>query len=102
MLSLFLRIVASGYEKKMHFFLWAFVDLFGCHGQSVCPKLTNLLCMCYYPAQYPNLKPRKKTDPLTARVIYSRPKKRATSLGGLVEYGQLWRLGANEATESSF
>ena len=60
--------------------------------------------MCYYPAQYPNLKTQdKKTEPLTARVIYSRPKKEGRPVfGGLVEYGKLWRLGANEATEIEF
>ena len=60
--------------------------------------------MCYYPTQYPSLKTQdKKTEPLTARVIYSRPKKEGRPVfGGLVEYGKLWRLGANEATEIEF
>ena len=60
--------------------------------------------MCYYPERYPNLKAQDKiTDPLTARVIYSRPKKEGRPVfGGLVEYGKLWRLGANEATEIEF
>ena len=62
------------------------------------------LDMCYYPLRYPNLKAQDKiTEPLTARVIYSRPKKEGrTIFGGLVEYGKLWRLGANEATEIEF
>lgn len=57
--------------------------------------------MCYYPANYPVLKIQDKaTEPLVARVVYSRPKKEGrTVFGGLVEYGKLWRLGANEATE---
>ena len=43
------------------------------------------------------------TEPLAARVVYSRPKKEGrTIFGGLVEYGQVWRLGANEATEIEF
>jgi len=60
--------------------------------------------MCYYPEWYPNLKAQDKiTEPLTARVIYSRPKKEGRAVfGGLVEYGKLWRLGANEATEIEF
>jgi len=60
--------------------------------------------MCYYPERYPNLKAQDKlTEPLTARVIYSRPKKEGRAVfGGLVEYGKLWRLGANEATEIEF
>ena len=37
------------------------------------------------------------------RVYYSRPKKKDRQIfGGLVPYGQLWRLGANEATEVTF
>jgi hypothetical protein len=33
-----------------------------------------------------------------ARVIYSRPQKAdRTVFGDLVEYGKVWRLGANEA-----
>lgn len=57
--------------------------------------------MAYYPANYPVLKIQDKvTEPLVARVIYSRPQKEGrTIFGGLVEYGQVWRLGANEATE---
>lgn len=57
--------------------------------------------MAYYPANYPILKIRDKAaEPLVARVIYSRPQKESrTIFGGLVEYGKVWRLGANEATE---
>jgi len=57
--------------------------------------------MAYYPANYPVLKVQDKaTEPLVARVIYSRPQKEGrTIFGGLVEYGSVWRLGANEATE---
>ena len=60
--------------------------------------------MCYYPERYPNLKAQDKLiEPLAARVIYSRPKKEGRAVfGGLVEYGKLWRLGANEATEIEF
>lgn len=57
--------------------------------------------MSYYPANYPVLKIQNKvTEPLVARVVYSRPEKAGrTIFGGLVEYGKIWRLGANEATE---
>jgi hypothetical protein len=37
------------------------------------------------------------------RVIYSRPQKNGRLIfGELVEYGKVWRLGANEATEIEF
>ena len=60
--------------------------------------------MAYYPVNYPVLKIQDKaTEPLVARVIYSRPQKEGrTIFGGLVEYGKVWRVGANEATEVEF
>lgn len=62
------------------------------------------LDICYYPDNYPVLKIQNKTkDLLQARVIYSRPQKNGRKVfGELLEYGKLWRLGANEATEVEF
>jgi Protein of unknown function (DUF2911) len=60
--------------------------------------------MSYYPNGYPVLKIQgKATEPIVARVIYSRPQKNGrTIFGELLEYGKVWRLGANEATEIEF
>ena len=60
--------------------------------------------MAYYPVNYPVLKIQDKlTESLAARVIYSRPQKAGrTIFGSLVKYGEVWRLGANEATEIEF
>lgn len=60
--------------------------------------------MSYYPSGYPVLKIQDKaTEPLVARVVYSRPQKNGRVIfGDLLEYGQVWRLGANEATEIEF
>ncbi|MEK7226344.1 MAG: DUF2911 domain-containing protein [Bacteroidota bacterium] len=60
--------------------------------------------MSYYPNGYPVQKIQDKiTEPLVARVIYSRPQKSGrTIFGGLIKYGELWRMGANEATEIEF
>ena len=60
--------------------------------------------MSYYPNNYPILKIQDKiTEPLIARVIYSRPQKSGRAIfGELLEYGKIWRLGANEATEVEF
>ena len=60
--------------------------------------------MAYYPANYPILKIQDKiSEPLVVRVTYSRPQKAGrTVFGELVEYGKVWRLGANEATEIEF
>ena len=53
--------------------------------------------MSYYPAGYPIMKIQDKiTEPLAIRLIYSRPQKNGRDVFcGLVEYGQIWRLGAN-------
>ena len=60
--------------------------------------------MSYCPNGYPVQKIQDKiTDPLLARVVYSRPQKNGRVIfGELVEYGKVWRLGANEATEIEF
>jgi len=62
------------------------------------------LDVSYYPNNYPILKIQNKaTEPLVARVFYSRPQKQGRKIfGELVEYGKVWRLGANEATEIEF
>lgn len=64
----------------------------------------STLDVSYYPVNYPILKIQDKaTEPLVARVIYSRPQKNGREVfGNLVEYGQIWRMGANEATEIEF
>jgi hypothetical protein len=60
--------------------------------------------MSYYPVNYPILKIQDKaSEPLVARVIYSRPQKNGRNVfGELLEYGKIWRLGANEASEIEF
>lgn len=58
----------------------------------------------YFPEIYPILKIQNKAPALPVmRVIYSRPHKSGRVIfGGLVEFGDVWRLGANEATEIEF
>ncbi len=60
--------------------------------------------MSYAPANYPILKMNGKiTDPPVVRVIYGRPQKTGRRIfGGIVNYNQVWRMGANEATEIEF
>jgi hypothetical protein len=60
--------------------------------------------MVYFPEEYPVLKIKDKVkEPPVARVIYSRPQKAdRVVFGDLIEYGKVWRLGANEATEIEF
>jgi hypothetical protein len=73
--------------------------------QSPAPDLDKSpMDMSYFPVDYPILKIQDKvTGPPVVRVLYSRPQKKGRILfGDLVQYGQVWRLGANEATEIEF
>ncbi|MEI8053910.1 MAG: DUF2911 domain-containing protein [Bacteroidota bacterium] len=60
--------------------------------------------MSYYPSNFPVSKiSNKSTEPLIARIIYSRPAMNGRKIfGELVEYNKVWRFGANEATEIEF
>lgn len=62
------------------------------------------LDVSYSPSNFPILKMNgKQTEGPFARVLYSRPQKAGrTIFGGIVNYEQVWRLGANEATEIEF
>jgi Protein of unknown function (DUF2911) len=61
----------------------------------------SMMDMSYFPEDYPIQKMAKKTNALPrARVIYSRPFLQGRKLfQNLLKYGEMWRLGANEATE---
>jgi hypothetical protein len=62
------------------------------------------LDISYCPSGYPiNKASGNSAEPLVARVIYSRPAVNSRKIfGGLIEYGNVWRVGANEATEIEF
>src|SRR5215813_1619409 len=62
------------------------------------------LDISYSPSNYPILKMNGKVkDAPNVRVIYSRPQKLGREIFGIiVTYDQVWRLGANEATEIEF
>src|SRR5438128_1746278 len=69
------------------------------------PRPTDLdkspLDITYYPQNYPILKMKGQAtgEPL-ARILYSRPQKKGRQIfGEEVKYNEVWRLGANEATE---
>jgi hypothetical protein len=69
------------------------------------PKPTDLdkspMDVSYYPPNYPILKMRGQANgEPSARIIYSRPQKKGREIFGQeVKYNEVWRLGANEATE---
>jgi hypothetical protein len=91
--------------KKLVVLAGFLMSLIVVNAQSSSPAIdSSPLDISYYPVDYPVLKIQDKvTEPLIARVVYSRPQKRGRTLfGGLINYGQIWRLGANEATEIEF
>lgn len=91
--------------KKIIALLFVFQLIFcSLMAQSLPPVDKSPMDMSYYPANYPVLKIQDKlTEPLVARVVYSRPQKAGrTIFGELVKYGEVWRIGANEATEIEF
>lgn len=94
--------------KKLYFLIAVFILCFQGFAQTSANKLPSIdkspMDMAYYPANYPVLKIQDKaSEPLVARVIYSRPQKNnRVVFGELVEYNQVWRMGANEATEIEF
>lgn len=93
--------------KKLIFFFVAFTAYTGfaqTNSVKMPPVDKSPMDMAYYPVNFPVLKIQDKaTEPLVARVIYSRPQKNnRTVYGELIEYNKVWRLGANEATEIEF
>jgi hypothetical protein len=68
------------------------------------PVDKSFLDFSYFPADYPKQKiSGNQTEPPVIRVVYSRPAmNNRVIFGDLVEYGKVWRLGANEATEIEF
>ena len=68
------------------------------------PLDTSPLDIAYFPENYPLLRIQQKvTTTPVARVIYSRPQKNNRPIfGSLIEFGKVWRLGANEASEIEF
>lgn len=67
------------------------------------------LDISYYPTSYPLDKLNNQAQPggPVARIIYSRPHRMnriifSDSEKSICQYGKLWRLGANEATEIEF
>ena len=74
------------------------------NGSKIPPIDKSPMDMSYYPVNYPILKIQDKAaEPLVSRIVYSRPQKNGRVVfGELVEFGKVWRLGANEATEIEF
>ena len=94
--------------KKIIFLFCAFTISVAIYAQTAVSNLPAVdkspMDMAYFPNNYPVLKIQDKvSEPVIARVIYSRPQKNnRTVFGELIEYNTVWRMGANEATEIEF
>lgn len=88
---------------KQLFFLALFTTLFSglSIGQSFRSTDKSPMDMAYFPDNFAH--DRKGGDKAMIRVTYSRPQKDGREIyGKLVPYGEVWRTGANEATEIKF
>ena len=91
--------------KKVAAVIVLLVCLSSARAQSRFPLMDKSpMDMSYYPVNYPILRIQDKaTEPLVARLVYSRPQRNGRNVfGELLEYNKVWRLGANEATEIEF
>lgn len=73
-------------------------------GNTVSTLDKSPLDVIYFPDEYPKLKMIGSVEtPPVFRVYYSRPQRSGRKIfGGVVKFGEHWRLGANEATEIEF
>lgn len=81
------------------------ISLFKLSAQDKIPPVDQSpLDLSYCPANFPMMKTQgKNSEQLVARVLYSRPSMQGRKIfGGLIEYGSVWRVGANETTEIEF
>jgi len=89
-------------KRNVSLIALVFLIMEASHAQlKLSPPDKSPMDLSYYPVNYPVLKIQNKvTEPLIARITYSRPQKNGRLVfGELVEYEKIWRLGANEATE---
>jgi Protein of unknown function (DUF2911) len=94
--------------KKFNFCVFTLFVLAGFIQNTFAQKQPPLdkspLDVIYFPNGYTTAKKNgRDVGKLVARVVYSRPSKEGREIfGKLVEYGKVWRLGANESTEVQF
>ncbi len=102
--ALFFGYIKNHKMKKNFAAIFCLLSLFSLAQQQPTELDKSPMDMSYSPPNYPILKMNGKiTEQPVARVIYSRPQKTGRVIfGGVVTYNQVWRLGANEATEIEF
>ncbi|MEO6134060.1 MAG: DUF2911 domain-containing protein [Ginsengibacter sp.] len=91
-------------QFMMVFFLFLFLNASSQTNANIPPIDKSPMDMSYFPVNFPILKIQNKaTTPPVMRVVYSRPHREGRKIfGELQPYGEVWRLGANEATEIEF
>ena len=100
----FLPDIKNHKMKKVFAIIFCFIAISSLAQQQPTELDKSPMDISYSPPNYPILKMNGKvTEQPVARIIYSRPQKAGrTIFGGIVTYNQIWRLGANEATEIEF
>src|SRR6476646_10173196 len=100
----FLLILKNHKMKKVVLIVFYFVTISSIAQQQPTELDKSPMDMSYSPPNYPILKMNGKVkEQPAARIIYSRPQKAGRAIfGEVVTYNQIWRLGANEATEIEF
>lgn len=93
--------------KKTTFLLFVLLISATAFSQKIPDIDKSPMDMSYYPNDFAHdrkFAPDKIGDrPAIARVIYSRPAKKGREIfGGMIKYGNVWRMGANEAAEIKF
>ncbi len=102
--TFFLSLQKNGMLRFL-FTLGLFISLFNLSAQDKIPAVDQSpLDLSYCPANFPMMKTQgKNSEQPIARVFYSRPSMQGRKIfGGLIEYGSIWRVGANETTEIEF
>lgn len=92
------------FNKLKLFFLVTFICITNTYAQDsllVIPLDKSPVDYSFYPEKFP-FDPDTISSP-KIRILYSRPQKKDRELfGAHIEYGKVWRLGANECTEITF
>ncbi|MEM6633790.1 MAG: DUF2911 domain-containing protein [Bacteroidota bacterium] len=85
-------------KSLLFLFLFTCACVFCASAQSFRGLDRSPMDMAYLPDNFAH--DRKEGDQAIIRVTYSRPQKKGRDLfGGLLSYGKVWRVGANEAPE---
>lgn len=95
----FILLIIRLKKNKMKRIVFVFMMVFGIVFHTNAQKFRGL---DKSPLDVVSLKESREASPII-KIYYSRPQKKGREIfGGIVPYGKVWRLGANESTEITF